>query len=76
MRQIIGTNGCGCNEPTCYACRRYEIDERAVAIYDREVKYCTGMSGFDIEEHAARMANDLRCKATYSLAAEFAGITN
>lgn len=70
MRPQIGNPDCTCHEQHCYSCRRYAIDERALAIYDREVKYCTGMTGFDIEEHAARMALRYRDDAVNQLAFE------
>jgi hypothetical protein len=64
---------CTCQKRDCYSCRRQEIDQTAERIYKREIKYCTGMTGFDVEEHAQRMAAQYRCPAITALAFEFAG---
>ena len=61
---------CTCQRADCYSCRRQAIDQTAERIYRRELKYCSGM-GFDVEEHAQRMAADYRYKAINALAFEF-----
>lgn len=63
---------CECHLPSCYQCRRRQIDERALYIYNREIRYCAGMTGFDIEEHAWKMADMYRYPAIRELAFEFA----
>lgn len=63
---------CTCQRVDCYSCRRQAIDQTAERIYHREIKYCTGMTGFDVEEHAQRMAAGYRYKAINALAFEFA----
>lgn len=61
---------CTCKSHTCYSCRRQVIDATAERIAERELRLCKGMSGFVVEAHAWRMANDWRCKAITSLAFE------
>lgn len=65
---------CTCGQHDCYSCRYQQILDTAEKIYQREVKWCKGMQGFDVEAHAARMANNWRCKALNLLAFEFAGL--
>lgn len=62
---------CTCAQVTCYLCRRQAIDATALAIVEREIRWCTGMTGFDIQAHAWRMAGDYRSKAINALAMEF-----
>lgn len=59
-----------CTCGTCYACRRLQIDEKALAIVEREIKICNGMD-FDIQAHAWQMANQWRCQQINKLAFEF-----
>jgi len=61
---------CTCKSQRCYDCRRQVIDAMALQIVQREVKYCTGMHGFDVSAHAWQMANDWRRKAINALAFE------
>lgn len=61
---------CTCATTSCYDCRRQQIDATALQIQAREVRICTGMTGFNVEEHAWRMANDYRSKAINQLAFE------
>lgn len=61
---------CYCGQNSCYSCRYLYIIETAVRIAHREMRLCAGMTGFDIEAHAWRMANDYRCKALRDLAFE------
>lgn len=62
---------CDCAKRTCYDCRRQEIDAKALAIVEREIKYCSGMwSKFDVQAHAWRMADQYRSKAINDLAFE------
>lgn len=63
-------NDCTCGERTCYPCRRYEIDLTAFRIVEREKRICYGMSGFDIEAHAWRMATLYRDQKVTALALE------
>lgn len=61
---------CTCGAVNCYSCRRQAIDATATAIYYREIKWCTGMEGFDVEAHAAKMASQYRYPAINALAME------
>jgi hypothetical protein len=61
---------CDCGERTCYDCRRQEIDKIAFKIVEREKRICYGMSGFDIEAHAWKMATLFRDQAVTALAFE------
>lgn len=63
---------CTCGERTCYGCRRQAIDKTAFKIVEREKRICYGMSGFDIEAHAWRMATLYRDQAVTALAYELA----
>lgn len=72
MNEIENLEECTCNENHCYGCRRRKIDETALMIHDREVRICTGMTGFDIEEHAWKMANQYRYEQINKLAFELA----
>jgi hypothetical protein len=72
MNEIETYDDCTCNSRGCYECRRHEIDETAEKIHDREVRICTGMAGFNIEDHAWKMANQYRCEQINKLAFEFA----
>lgn len=74
MNEIETYEDCTCRERHCYDCRRQEIDNTAERIHDREVRICTGMTGFDIEEHAWEMANQYRCQKINELAFEFASL--
>lgn len=53
-----------------YNARRIEIDNTAREIFEREIRICTGMSGFDIQAHAARMAANWRSQQINNLALE------
>lgn len=66
---------CECGERTCYASRRAEIDRKALAIAERELKYCDGMD-FDVQAHAWNMAAHYRDHAVNELAWEFVGYGN
>jgi hypothetical protein len=72
MSEIETYEECTCNSRDCYECRRREIDETAERIRRRELRICSGMHGFDVSEHAYRMAMDYRCKAINELAFELA----
>jgi len=61
---------CSCKKRDCYSCRRQEIDQIAERIHAREVRICTGMKGFSVEQHAWQMAQDYRCKKINELAME------
>lgn len=72
MNEIENYEDCTCGESHCYDCRRQKIDETALMIHDREVRICTGMTGFNIEDHAWNMANRYRSEEINKLAFEFA----
>lgn len=61
---------CGCGSHACYECRRTEIDNKALAIVERERRMCDGMQGFDVEAHAWRMAEQYRHEQINALAWE------
>lgn len=63
---------CTCQKRDCYSCRRQEIDQIAERIYQRELRICTGMAGFDIEKHAEWMAAHYRYPAINALTVEMA----
>ena len=65
---------CACKKDTCYSCRRQHIDATAARIFEREIRICTGMTGFNVTEHAHRMAARYRTSAINALAFEFAGM--
>lgn len=71
----MNKQNCTCEAKTCYDCRRQEIDQRAHAIVEREIKICTDM-GFDVEAHAWNMAAQYRDHAINELAWEFVGYGN
>lgn len=67
---MVDPGSCQCDSHACYECRRLKIDITALAIVERERRICDGMSGFDVEEHAWRMAQAYRCSEINKLAWE------